>query len=194
MAPIDNALAAIESLERGESFLYREVARRFGVSNSTLTRRHKGRQRPREAKDCDQQRLSPQQERELVQHINGLTEVRLPPTREMIRYSASSIATEPVSDAWVTRFLGRHGDQLVSRWTTAMDANRLKADLKEKYEAYFKLLHGKMAEYGIEPRHTYNMDEKGFMLGVLGRSKRVFSRRSYEKKEVTAALQDSSRN
>lgn len=75
-----------------------------------------------------------------------------------------------------------------------MDANRHKADSKEKYEAYFKLLHGKMAEYGIEPRHTYNMDEKGFMLGVLGRSKRVFSRRSYEKKEVTAALQYGSRN
>lgn len=75
-----------------------------------------------------------------------------------------------------------------------MDANRHKADSKEKYEAYFKLLHGKIAEYGIEPRHTYNMDEKGFMLGVLGRSKRVFSRRSYEKKEVTAALQDGSRN
>ncbi|KAI1669638.1 DDE-1 domain containing protein [Pyrenophora tritici-repentis] len=74
-----------------------------------------------------------------------------------------------------------------------MDANRHKADSEEKYEAYFKLLHSKIAEYGIEPRHTYNMDEKGFMLGVLGRSKRVFSRRSYEKKEVTAALQDGSR-
>jgi hypothetical protein len=32
------------------------------------------------------------------------------------------------------------------------------------------------------------MDKKGFMIGVLGCSKQVFSRRMWEKKEVTAAL------
>jgi hypothetical protein len=37
------------------------------------------------------------------------------------------------------------------------------------------------------------MDEKGFMIGVLGCSKQVFSRRMWGKKEVTAALQDGSR-
>jgi hypothetical protein len=39
----------------------------------------------------------------------------------------------------------------------------------------------------------YNMDEKGFLIGILGRSKRIFSRRMWEKKEVTASLQDGSR-
>jgi hypothetical protein len=37
------------------------------------------------------------------------------------------------------------------------------------------------------------MDEKGFMIGVTGRSKRVFTRRQWEKKEVQASLQDVSR-
>jgi hypothetical protein len=37
------------------------------------------------------------------------------------------------------------------------------------------------------------MDEKGFLIGITGRSKRVFSRRMWEKKEVTATLQDGSR-
>ena len=37
------------------------------------------------------------------------------------------------------------------------------------------------------------MDEKGFLIGVLNRSKRVFSRRMWEQKEVKAALQDGSR-
>jgi hypothetical protein len=37
------------------------------------------------------------------------------------------------------------------------------------------------------------MDEKGFAIGVLGRTKRVFSRRQYEKKEVRQARQDGSR-
>jgi hypothetical protein len=37
------------------------------------------------------------------------------------------------------------------------------------------------------------MDEKGFAIGVLGRSKRIFSRRQYERKEVMEVCQDSSR-
>ena len=45
----------------------------------------------------------------------------------------------------------------------------------------------------MEPRHIYNMDEKGFLVGITSRSKRVFSRQLYERKEVTEALQDGSR-
>jgi hypothetical protein len=37
------------------------------------------------------------------------------------------------------------------------------------------------------------MDEKGFAIGVLGRSKRIFSRSQYEKKEVRQARQYGSR-
>jgi hypothetical protein len=36
------------------------------------------------------------------------------------------------------------------------------------------------------------MDEKGFMIGVTGRSKRMFSRAQWESKQVRAALQDGS--
>jgi hypothetical protein len=37
------------------------------------------------------------------------------------------------------------------------------------------------------------MDEKGFMIGIAGRSKRVFSKLLWEQKKVTAALQDGNR-
>ncbi|KAF2683601.1 DDE-domain-containing protein [Lentithecium fluviatile CBS 122367] len=37
------------------------------------------------------------------------------------------------------------------------------------------------------------MDEKGFLIGIVGRSKRIFSRRMWEKKEVRASLQDGNR-
>jgi hypothetical protein len=50
-----------------------------------------------------------------------------------------------------------------------------------------------MKEYNVDARHIYNMDEKGFLVGITGRSKRVFSRQLYERKEVTEALQDGSR-
>lgn len=74
-----------------------------------------------------------------------------------------------------------------------MDANRHAADSSTKYKLYFELLQHKIAEYNVDAEHTYNMDEKGFMIGITGRSKRVFSRRMWEKKEVRATLQDASR-
>ena len=106
----------------------------------------------------------------------------------MIRNFASEIASKSASDAWVTRFLSRNYKHLTSKHNLSIDATRYRADSKEKYEAYFKLLHSKLTQYNLEPRHIYNMDEKGFMIGVLSRSKRVFSRQMWERREVTAAL------
>jgi hypothetical protein len=94
----------------------------------------------------------------------------------MIRNFASTIAYERVSESWVTRFKHRHEDALISKWSTAMDATRHSADSYFKYELYFELLHGKMEEHQILPENSYNMDEKGFMIGVIGHSKRVFTR------------------
>jgi hypothetical protein len=50
----------------------------------------------------------------------------------------------------------------------------------------------KISQYNIEPHNIYNIDEKGFMLGVLIRSKQVFSRRLYKKGKIKAHIQDSS--
>ena len=44
MDPINVAIAAIELQELGEELSYRSVAEMYGVSRSTLARRHKGRQ------------------------------------------------------------------------------------------------------------------------------------------------------
>ena len=74
-----------------------------------------------------------------------------------------------------------------------MDSNSHNAELEYKYKLYFDLLQQKITEYNIEPEHTYNMDEKGFAIGVLGRTKRIFNRHQWEKKEVRQACQDGSR-
>jgi hypothetical protein len=111
----------------------------------------------------------------------------------MIQNFASEIAAEPVSKAWVRCFVSWHGDHLICKWTSGMDAVRHKADSRHKYKLYFDLLHQKMQQYNIQQCHSYNMDKKGFMIGVTGRSKRIFSRQQWEKKEVRATLQDGSR-
>jgi hypothetical protein len=41
---------------------------------------------------------------------------------------------------------------------------------------YFNLLESKISEHSVLPKNLYNIDEKGFIIRRIGRSKRVFSR------------------
>jgi hypothetical protein len=57
-----------------------------------------------------------------------------------------------------------------------MDSVRHNADSESKYNLYFDLLYQKMEEYQVEPQNIYNMDKKGFLIGIMGRSKRIFNK------------------
>ena len=111
----------------------------------------------------------------------------------MIRNFASAVAKEPVSESWVTRFINKYTIDLISQYSTGMDADRHNADSYSKYKLYFDLLQAKIDEYNVEVEDTYNMDEKGFLIGITTRTKHVFSRRMWEKGEVKATLQDGNR-
>jgi hypothetical protein len=50
-----------------------------------------------------------------------------------------------------------------------------------------------MREYNLDERNTYNMDEKGFFVGVAQPSKRVFTKASLAEKERVVAVQDGNR-
>ena len=71
-----------------------------------------------------------------------------------------------------------------------MEGNRHKANSGEKYRLYFELLHRKMAQYELEREHTYNMDEKVFAIRVIERSKRIFNKKLYSKKQSKQSLYD----
>lgn len=193
MEGIDAALAEIDSLDPGEQFSYVQIAKKHGVNRTTLARRHQRVQVSREEADRDQPKLTPQQEEELVEYIIELTSRHSAPTREMIRNFASAVAETPCSDRWVSRFLNRHHVYLISKSVTAMDSNRHNGDSEAKYSMYFDALHSKIIKYSIELKDRYNMDEKGFAIGVLGRSNRIFSRRAWEKGEVRQSNQDGNR-
>ncbi|KAF7569826.1 Trichoplein multi-domain protein [Pyrenophora tritici-repentis] len=194
MSCINAAIEAIESRDPGDKFTYSEVARRFGVDRSTLSRRHQQIRGSNEAKSRNQQLLHPHQELQLLEHIDELTEAGLPPTRTMIQNFASAIAGRATSQSWVTRFFHRHPDAIISRWSTGLDRNRHRADSVYKYESYFDLLSTKMAQHHIRAQDVYNMDEKGFLIGVTGRSKRVFSKQKYETGGFKKVIQDGNRD
>ena len=108
-------------------------------------------------------KLNLQQELEHVEYINILTKRGLPLTRKMIQNFASCVAKEAMGEGWVTRFINRHKDHLISHWTAGMDRNRHQADSEANYSLYFDLLESNIAEYDILPENTYSMDEKGLL-------------------------------
>ena len=189
MDPIQEAIKYLESLKPGDDFSYTKVAAQFGIQRSTLARRHQGVHKQR---GVLQRSLHPEREAELVRYIETLTERRLPPTKVMVQQFASQLAGKPVSEVWVKRFLRRHPNHLISRSGKAMAKERTKADSGAKYSLYFKLLHDKIDEYNVQPSHIFNMDEKGFQLGRVGRTNRVFNKKLYESKGVRQALEDDS--
>ena len=102
----------------------------------------------------------------------------------MIRNFAQEICHKEIGKEWVSRFLHRHRVKLVSKWTMGLDHNRSRADSAFKYTLYFELLRKKIEQYEVEPQHIYNMDEKGFLVGILSKMKRIFSRRRYEEGSI----------
>ena len=187
---LEDALQEADAANEAGELCYQDIADNYGITRSTLSRQHRGVVASRDDADLANRKLSPQQERELCEYIEVLTKRHLPPTRQMVQNFAIEMAQEWVSDSWVTRFLDRHKDTLLYKWASAIDAQRHYADSSDKYTQYFELLHATIEKYSIEPRHTYNMDEKGFAIGLVGRSKRVFTRSTYEKKRNQQSLQD----
>jgi hypothetical protein len=190
---MEEALAELDALESSEEFCYATIAKKHGVARSTLSRKHRGVSGSRAEASLARRNLQPEQEAELVKYIERLTERKLPPTREMVQNYASDIAGHPVSESWVARFLHRHQDELTSQWSTSMDRKRHAADSGNKYKVYSKQLGSKIDFYEVEPEHTYNMDEKGFMIGAVGRQKKIFSKRLFKKKQFKQMLQDGNR-
>jgi len=63
-----------------------------------------------------------------------------------------------------------------TRYLDTMDVSRHKAESKGSFQLYFDNLRSKIEQYEIELQKMYNMDEKGFLIGYLTKSKRVFTR------------------
>jgi hypothetical protein len=72
----------------------------------------------------------------------------------MVTLWASVLCGSEPGKNWSTSFKARQKDILDSRYLNAID-----------------LIRQKMDQYNIQPHNCYNMDEKGFLIGHLRRSK-----------------------
>jgi hypothetical protein len=108
----------------------------------------------------------------------------------MIKYFASELAEKEPSDSWVTDFLYHNLNHLIPQWATTMDSNCHKANSWRKYKQYFDLIQRKMTQYSFVAEKTYNVDEKGFAIGKISKSKDIFSKPLYKQKHTRQATKD----
>lgn len=193
MASYELALEALRSTPPGETPNISLVARTYGVNQSNLSKRYRGVTGSKEAQYNNQRLLSKEQSRELIKYINLLTERGLPPTNSMLANFAKDICGKEPGKNWASRWIKAHSDKVISRYSKGLDSDRKKADSTWKYTLYFELIGRKIEQYNLTPEQIYNMDEKGFMIGISTKEKRIFSRRKYELGGYKQFVQDGNR-
>lgn len=123
MAPIDEALKALDSLE-APNF---EYARRYNVDRNTLARRHQGLQGIRDQFIERVSLLSHQQQQDLVSYMNKLSARGLSPTTDMEDNYAKKICGKQPGKNWCAGFMKIHAKILVSEYLQGLDISRKKA-------------------------------------------------------------------
>ena len=137
--------------------------------------------------------LNNQQEQQLVSYIREISERCLPPTPAMVAEMATQLGGRPPGNNWSSRFVERHKAELDSNYLNNLDLERHQADSVASFEQYFAIIQRKIDEYQIQPSNTYNMDEKGFLIGKLTKVKRIFPKDLKASQKLLGAGQDGCR-
>ena len=154
----------------------RKIAREHGIPFTSLQTRTG----PKDSTGCQsknehdekRQRLLPEAEDALIDWILQMQAWGWPPRCLQLRLMAIELLclkgdTAPLGVNWNQKFLRRHPN-LATRFTQSLDKERAMMHDTEKIEAWFELFARVMIEYDIQLEDLYNMDEKGFAMGILG--------------------------
>ena len=173
----DRITKALAALALDPSLPIRKAAAAQHIPDTTLGYRlKKGGQNPRlaHAQKCI---LSPLQEQVLVKWVLHQDDMGIPPRQELVKAKADAIfqVTNPgerVGVNWIRRFIKRH-KELETRFDRRLERQRKAAEDPSIMEHHFKLFNRAQTKYKIRPEHIWNMDEKGFLLGMAAKSKVV---------------------
>jgi hypothetical protein len=111
----------------------------------------------------------------------------------MVQNFASEISGITPGKNWISRFIERHKNKIKSSYLTPADIARKRADNPYQYKLFYELLTEKIKKYEIEVHNMYNMDEKGFLIGILNKSKRIYTKSEAVRGKLLRAGQDDNR-
>jgi hypothetical protein len=154
------------------------AAAKYGIPRSTLQDRLKGTKSPSESQ-AKYQILSPEEEEEIVDWIERLDDMSIPPRAvhvyQMVTAILASRPPDPtvpdnkrpkgmLGKKWLGRFLGHH-PQMTSRFAGRIDNQRVVAGQPAGIKSFFIRLSEIRTRRKIKLEHTYNADEKEFTIG-----------------------------
>lgn len=142
-----------------------------------------------------QQKQSPstRQEKKLIKHTNRLCDRGSPPTPCMVANIASQVAKKQPGKNWTSRFVKSWSAELDSKYLNTLDISGHKVESAGPFRQCSDVLSSKIEQYGIQPKNMYNMDEKGFLIGYLTKSKRVFTKALFQSRKLLGTAQDGNR-
>jgi AraC-like DNA-binding protein len=133
--------AAIRDLESQERTNVAATARKHNVARRTLAHRFKGETGSnQEATSYSRKQLTDTQEETLIAYVNKLNDRGFPPTPQILKNIAESIAHTTLGPNWVARFCKRHRTRLASVYLRTIDHKRKIADNSQHFQHFFDLV------------------------------------------------------
>lgn len=170
--PKDERLAlAVKEFQDGDSSA-RAVAKKYGVCRNTLLNRSRAKRTMSEyAMDC--QLLAPDEETAILTFVDSFIELGFPPRLAMLKEKAELILRNrghnvDLGRHWIDRFLARHSEYR-AKFPRHLDQERHFNSDRDVFEKWFELFDKTCLKYSIANGDIYNMDEKGYMMGVSGK-------------------------
>jgi hypothetical protein len=120
-----------------------------------------------------QLKLGKSSESTLTGWILDLDQRGHPVSKADIQWMANKLLSElkgaptEVGKCWTTRFITRHPEIKVDRYKK-YDYKRALCEDPVLISDWFRLVNNTIKKYGILPEDTYNFDETGFQMGVMG--------------------------
>ncbi|KAG7006901.1 hypothetical protein G7Y79_00012g032370 [Physcia stellaris] len=150
----------------------RKIARQYGLSSSTLNDRIKGANSWAERAQ-KLQRIWPEEEAVMVKTIERLQSWGWPARVQHVRFMAEQLLIargdkNPLGLNWVHKFMARH-KHLVSKFVPPLDKDRAMAQSPAILKEWFDLFQRYRTLYKVKNDNIYNMDEKGFLQGVIAK-------------------------
>ena len=167
----------------------RWIARRYGIPHSTLNDRIHG-AIPAVQRDQNQQLLHPAEEIALKQWLIRLQAWGWPVRVEQVRFMAQDILKKKgatintVGINWTSKYLARH-PELKTKYIPPLDKERALAHDPKIIQGWFELYKKLKIEFNVQDEDIYNMDEKGFMMGVVQKVKVMISKYEFGGKYMT---------
>jgi hypothetical protein len=168
-------LLAIKAYNAGRFQSLRRAANTYDVPYTSLRHRYAGMPARRDSTpNC--KRLSESEEQTVIRYILDLDSRGFSPTLGEVGDMANKLLAargeEHVGPTWARRLVNRT-NELKMRFTRAKDHQRAKQEDPVVISNWFQLIANTKAKYGIIDEDTYNFDETGFQMGVIGSMKVV---------------------